>query len=455
MSAQKNKIAIAITLAIVLVLLLGGVSFTFFPSKVTSTAHQTPVAPESFLPATNSSIDTNTLLFEVYFAPPMNTTIAIENDGSINSTTAPIQRVGDTYTVTANIVNETILIQKDNIVLNGDGHTLEGFGSGFVWAYEAIDLQNVKNVTVENFDVDSFWQPIQAHDSLNFQIKDNNLTNCGSEAIMLDSCNGSVVSGNILEGSIDIFNGVAQSATNAITGNTLYDAAEGIQIYGSSFNIISGNLLTNIYDNIGVDGNSSVISNNVMLNGIEGIFAGGDTVIFGNTVDNMTDIGLEVQGQNNTIYANTVENAKCGVSLQISNGPGSTVFYDNNFINITQNLQFDQAAEPALWDNGKVGNYWSSNNGTTENGGVGDSPYNLGGNNVDEYPLMQPYAYAVPQSTAIVAGGSSTGLLFFTFAIIVAAIGAVATLCLYIRNKAALRPKNGDFPSFNGEKNNI
>ena len=61
----------------------------------------------------------------------MTTTIAIESDGSINSTVAPIQRVGDTYTLTGNIVNETISIQKDNIVLNGDGYTIEGFGNGF------------------------------------------------------------------------------------------------------------------------------------------------------------------------------------------------------------------------------------------------------------------------------------------------------------------------------------
>jgi parallel beta-helix repeat protein len=362
----------------------------------------------------------------------MHTTIAIENDGSINSTSAAIQRIGNIYTLTGNIVNETISIQKDNIILNGGGYTLEGFGTGFVYAYEAIDLQNVTNVTVENFNLDSFWQPIQAHDSLNLQIKANNLTNCPSYAISFDSCNNSVIAGNNLEGTIYITNiyGDGESTNNIIIGNTISDVAEGIQISESSHNVISDNILTNVYDNIGVDGNSSVISNNIIINGIEGIFAGGDTAIFGNTIDTMTDIGLGVSGQNDKIYENTVENAKYGVSLQTSNESGTTIVYHNNFINDTQNLQFDQSTGTVLWDNGKEGNYWSSYNGTSRNGdGIGDTPYNLGGNNIDLYPLMQPY---VPQSAIV---DYSMGRLFFTLAIIVAAAGAVTLLCLYLKFK--------------------
>ena len=166
-----------------------------------------------------------------------------------------------------------------------------------------------------------------------------------------------------------------------------------------------------------------------MVNGIEGIFAGGDTAIFGNTIDNMTDIGLAISGQNNKIYANTVENAKYGVCLQTSSESENTVFYDNNFINNTQNVQFDQAAETALWDNGKEGNYWSSYNGTGNSDGIGDTPYNLGGNNIDLYPLLQPY---VPQSAIV---DYSTGRLFFILAITMAVAGSTISLGVYFKYK--------------------
>jgi parallel beta-helix repeat protein len=333
--------------------------------------------------------------------------------------------------LTGNIVNETISIQKDNIMLNGGGYTLEGFGNGFAYDYEAIDLQNVTNVTVVNFNLDSFWQPIQAHNSLNLQIKANNLTNCASEAISFDSCNNSVIAGNNLEGTICITNiyGEGESTNNTIIGNTLYDAAEGIQISDSSNNVISDNKLTNIYDNIGIDGDSNIISNNTIINGIEGIFAGGASSIFGNTIDNMADIGLGVSGQNNKIYENTVESAKYGVFLQTSNESESTVFYHNNFINNTQNVELDQSAGPVKWDNGKEGNYWSSYNGTGNSDGIDSTPYNLGGNNVDLYPLTSPY---VPQSAM---EDYSMGQLLFTLAIIVAVAGILTSLFLRLKFK--------------------
>jgi parallel beta-helix repeat protein len=257
------------------------------------------------------------------------------------------------------------------------------------------------------------------------------LTNCASEAISFDSCNNSVIAGNNLEGTICITNiyGEGESTNNTIIGNTLYDAAEGIQISDSSNNVISDNKLTNIYDNIGIDGDSNIISNNTIINGIEGIFAGGASSIFGNTIDNMADIGLGVSGQNNKIYENTVESAKYGVFLQTSNESESTVFYHNNFINNTQNVELDQSAGPVKWDNGKEGNYWSSYNGTGNSDGIDSTPYNLGGNNVDLYPLTSPY---VPQSAMV---DYSMGQLLFTLAIIVAVAGILTSLFLRLKFK--------------------
>ena len=45
-----------------------------------------------------------------------------------------------------------------------------------------------------------------------------------------------------------------------------------------------------------------------------------------------------------------------------------------------------------LFDDGCEGNYWSGYNGTDSDfDGIGDTPYIIDSNNIDHYPLMNPY----------------------------------------------------------------
>ncbi len=53
------------------------------------------------------------------------TTIFIQPDGTVNPANTPIQRNGDTYTLTGNIY-DPILVQKSNITLDGAGYMLKG-----------------------------------------------------------------------------------------------------------------------------------------------------------------------------------------------------------------------------------------------------------------------------------------------------------------------------------------
>ena len=57
-------------------------------------------------------------------------TIYIRGDGSVYPSTAPILNAGNiSYTFTSNI-NDLIIVERDNIVINGAGYTLQGVGSG-------------------------------------------------------------------------------------------------------------------------------------------------------------------------------------------------------------------------------------------------------------------------------------------------------------------------------------
>jgi parallel beta-helix repeat protein len=101
-------------------------------------------------------------------------TIYIRADGSINPPTAPISS-GDnvTYTFTAN-VNDSIVVQRDNIVLDGAGYMVEGTG-----AYESkgIDLRGRSNVTIKNMEVKRFDYGVDLNFSSNNTLSGNTIAN--------------------------------------------------------------------------------------------------------------------------------------------------------------------------------------------------------------------------------------------------------------------------------------
>jgi parallel beta-helix repeat protein len=75
----------------------------------------------------------------------------IRADGSVDPSTAPIHRKGDIYTFTDNIVGYTIIVEKDNIVLDGGGYGLRGYGNS-----TGIYIMNRQGVTVRNTKISGF-----------------------------------------------------------------------------------------------------------------------------------------------------------------------------------------------------------------------------------------------------------------------------------------------------------
>jgi parallel beta-helix repeat protein len=101
--------------------------------------------------------------------------IYIFSDGSIMPSYAPIQRSGDVYTLTGDInsVDDGIQIDRNNMTLDGAGHTVQGADSRSNFG---IYLPGNSNITIRNLVVKSFLEGIYLSNSSNISIWNNTVT---------------------------------------------------------------------------------------------------------------------------------------------------------------------------------------------------------------------------------------------------------------------------------------
>ncbi len=262
-------------------------------------------------------------------------TITINPDGSVNPSTANITNAYNvTYTFTDDI-NDSIVVERGNITIDGAGYKLQGTGSGTGIQIWVSGFQ--ENVTIKNMEITSFTTGISLTNTGNITVSANKIRNCSR--------------------------GIA---------------------FGESLDIvISGNVITNNSDGIG---GSTVI----------------DTVVSENTITNNTNGILFSWAQNNTIYLNNITNNEYGIHMEGWDAYNN-VFYHNNFINNTNQVYIEET-NSNTWDNGypSGGNYWDdfpdlyplvediySGSSQNESGsdGIWDGPYEIDGNNTDNYPL--------------------------------------------------------------------
>src|SRR5512139_2300600 len=80
-------------------------------------------------------------------------TIYIRADGSVDPPTAPISSVDNvTYTITGNVYS-FVVVQKDNIVVDGADNLLYGDGA---YDSKGIDLTGRRNATIRNCRIQRF-----------------------------------------------------------------------------------------------------------------------------------------------------------------------------------------------------------------------------------------------------------------------------------------------------------
>jgi parallel beta-helix repeat protein len=109
--------------------------------------------------------------------------VTIRSDGTVDPPTAPIHRDSDVYTFMEDIVGYTIIVRKDDIVLDGGGYTLKGYGSRGNFSLEGyadptgILIMQHNGVTVRNMKISGFSYGIKITNLFSIACKNNILEN--------------------------------------------------------------------------------------------------------------------------------------------------------------------------------------------------------------------------------------------------------------------------------------
>jgi len=345
-------------------------------------------------------------------------TIYIMADGSIQPPTANITSTDNvTYTFTDNIY-DSIVVERDNIVVDGGGYTVQGTGN------IGIDLSYRNNVTLKNVEVTNFSIGIYLYNSSNNTLTGNNASSNSNYGICLEySSNNSLIGNNASNNYVGIR--LEYSSDNSLTGNTasnnlngIYTISssnsnvladntvssnyyDGIRLISSGKNILTGNNASSNFNGIHLEysSNNSLTGNNA-LNNRNGIYLynSSDNALTGNNASSNNNIGIYLgSSSDNTLTGNNASNSNYGIFLYDSSN--NTVFH-NNFINNTFEA-YVTTGYANTWDNGVEGNYWSDYTGKDLNGdGIGDTPYYIDANNRDRYPLMITYGEDVTKPVA-------------------------------------------------------
>lgn len=162
--------------------------------------------------------------------------IYIRADGSVYPSTVPIYRDGLLYIV-ENDLYDSIVVEKDNIVINGANHCISGDGNGV-----GIHLPNVKNVTIKGFKIQEFSVGVLLEKTSFCSIFGNNISLCNDGIVLVFSSNNSICENFIMSNYGDGIKIYYFSNDNSIYKNSLVlNHYDSITISTSSNNLICEN----------------------------------------------------------------------------------------------------------------------------------------------------------------------------------------------------------------------
>ena len=317
-------------------------------------------------------------------------TIYIRADGSVEGTDK-IQRDGEVYTITANITNQSIVVERDNIVVDGAGYTLDGTGTYHGrGTNEAIgvNVTGQSGITIRNFKITSFFDGINLLFSSNNTIYGNNITNTDA-GIIIDESSYNIVSNNGVQNCDEGIAVIWHSMYNELSENNVRaTTSAGITLFWQSpNNTLIGNTITGADFGVWIGTDSNTLIDNIIMDSY---------------------LGVRVSGRYNTLVRNTIAN--CGPPYNVTTAHGGiwiadkgNIIYHNKFID--NNPQVFDAIDVFLnkMDDGypSGGNYWSDYTDTDQysgpyqneagSDGIWDHSYKIDFLNVDNYPVIPEF----------------------------------------------------------------
>jgi parallel beta-helix repeat protein len=326
--------------------------------------------------------------------------IIILKDGNIDPSTAPIQRDGEIYRLTDNIVGYTIAIERDNITLDGDGHALNGNENS-----TGVFIKNINNVTVRNMKISGFTKAIYLLTDVfmditgNHKVYANNITE-NQWGIYMKHTTKNVLRSNQLNntGSISVtYSPLVKDmpsfvndidTSNTVNGKPIIywvnqhnktvpqDAGQISLINCTNITVQNQNLTCNSCGVMLVYTNQSTITGNTITNngnsGIQ-VYKSADNSITENTIAN-NGYGIYLwYSSNNAISGNTLTaNSQNGIYL--FNSSQTTINANNVTLNTQGMYVYSQSANNSIEQNTITKNSeqgvmvsWSSNNVISKN----------------------------------------------------------------------------------------
>ncbi|MEM2145049.1 MAG: NosD domain-containing protein [Candidatus Jordarchaeaceae archaeon] len=279
---------------------------------------------------------------------------------------------GDIIFVRKGIYYENIVVNKSLSIVGEDRAStiIDGNGGGSVISIKGVNNVKIEEFTLRNSGVGANYFGVYVEYSSNNIIRFNTIVN-NYGGLRLDHSDSNVILGNTISSNKYHGINIYISNNNIISFNTIsFNNYHGIYLTSSNNNRISNNVISsNKQDTIGYDGllllesRNNVISNN-------------------NISDNDNGISF-ISSMNNIISGNAFHLNKNN-ALYLTFSSNNNLIYRNNFFDQVQTTDTTN-----IWDDGYEGNYWPNYAGQDlDKDGIGDTPYTIVANNLDNHPLM-------------------------------------------------------------------